>query len=295
MKTTIICNPGAGSVEDRRSIREKLEQLPGAQVRFTENEGDAGRLARDAIGQGKELVVAAGGDGTLNEVLNGIAEQANQIQVGLVPLGTGNDFARTLKLPDSIEDCIDILRAGKSRPLDLVRFTGEKVRYFVNVSAGGFSGTVDEKLTPEIKKTWGPLAYLRSAAEALPELKGYRTTIVLDEGEPIELELYNAVVANGRFVAGGTEVAPEALVDDGLLDLVLVPKRPMSKIALVTARMLLGKHLNCDGIIFHRAAKISITSQPGMWFNVDGETVGNEPALFEVLPKALRFVAPATG
>jgi len=84
-------------------------------------------------------------------------------------------------------------------------------------------------------------------------------------------------------------------VDDGLLDLVLVPKRPMSKIALVTARMLLGKHLNCDGIIFHRAAKISITSQPGMWFNVDGETVGNEPALFEVLPKALRFVAPATG
>ncbi len=295
MKTTIICNPGAGSVEDRRSIREKLEQLPGAQVRFTENEGDAGRLARDAIGQGKELVVAAGGDGTLNEVLNGIAEQANQIQVGLVPLGTGNDFARTLKLPDSIEDCIDILRAGKSRPLDLVRFTGEKVRYFVNVSAGGFSGTVDEKLTPEIKKTWGPLAYLRSAAEALPELKGYRTTIVLDEGEPIELELYNAVVANGRFVAGGTEVAPEALVDDGLLDLVLVPKRPMSKIALVTARMLLGKHLNCDGIIFHRATKISITSQPGMWFNVDGETVGNEPALFEVLPKALRFVAPATG
>lgn len=295
MKTTIICNPGAGSVEDRESIREKLQQLPGAQVRFTENEGDAGRFAQDAIKQGQDLVVAAGGDGTLNEVLNGIAEQASQIQVGLVPLGTGNDFARTLELPDSIEDCIDILRAGKTRPVDLGRFTGEKVRYFVNVSAGGFSGTVDEKLTPEIKKTWGPLAYLRSAAEALPELKGYRTTIVLDDGEPIELELYNAVVANGRFLAGGTEVAPEALVDDGLLDLVLVPKRPMSEIALVTARMLLGKHLNCDGVVFHRAAKISITSQPGMWFNVDGETVGNEPALFEALPKALQFIAPATG
>lgn len=293
MKTTIICNPGAGSVEDRESIREKLQELRGAQVLFTENEGDAGRFAKDAIEQGQDLVVAAGGDGTLNEVINGIAEQAGQIQVGLVPLGTGNDFARTLELPDSIEDCIEILRAGKTRPVDLVRFTGEHVRYFVNVSAGGFSGTVDEKLTPEIKKTWGPLAYLRSAAEALPELKGYRTTIVLDEGEPIELELYNAVVANGRFVAGGTQVAPEALVDDGLLDLVLVPKKPMSEIAFVTARMLLGKHLNSDGVIFHRAAKISITSKPGMWFNVDGETVGNEPALFEALPQALHFVAPA--
>lgn len=293
MKTTIICNPGAGSVEEREPIREKLQHLPGAEVRFTEKEGDAGRFAKEAIAQGRDLVVAAGGDGTLNEVLNGIAEQADQIQVGLVPLGTGNDFARTLELPDSIEDCIDVLRAGRTRPVDLVRFTGAQVLYFVNVSAGGFSGTVDEKLTPEIKKTWGPLAYIRSAAEALPELKGYRTTIVLDGGEPLELELYNAVIANGRFVAGGTEVAPEASVDDGLLDLVLVPKRPMSEIVLVAAQMLLGKHLKSDGIVFHRAARISVTSKPGMWFNVDGETVGNEPALFEVLPKALHFVAPA--
>lgn len=136
MKTSIICNPGAGSVEDRESIREKLLQLPGAQIHFTENEGDAGRFATDAIEQGQELVVAAGGDGTLNEVLNGIAEHAGQIQLGLVPLGTGNDFARTLELPESIDDCIDILRAGKTRPVDLVRFTGEQVRYFVNVSAG---------------------------------------------------------------------------------------------------------------------------------------------------------------
>ena len=109
MKTSIIYNPAAGSVKDRETIGEKLQRLPGAQIYFTEKEGDATRFAEDAIQQGQDLVVAAGGDGTLNEVINGIARFADRIQIGLVPLGTGNDFARTLALPDSIEDCINIL------------------------------------------------------------------------------------------------------------------------------------------------------------------------------------------
>jgi len=293
MKTSIIYNPAAGSIKDRETIRETLQRLPGAQIYSTEKEGDATRFAEDAIQQGQDLVVAAGGDGTLNEVINGIARHADQIQIGLVPLGTGNDFARTLALPDSIEDCIQILRTGNTRAIDLVRVTSDRVRYFVNVSAGGFSGTVNEKLTPEIKKTWGPLSYLRSAAAALPELRSYRTTIVLDDGPPFQANLYNAIIANGRFVAGGTEVAPEAVADDGLLDLILVLRKPASEIAVVIAQMLAGKHLGNHAIVFQRAKKILVSSNPGMWFNVDGELVGNEPALFETLPQALRFVVPA--
>ena len=293
MKTSIIYNPAAGSVKDCETIGEKLQRFPGAKIYFTEKEGDATRFAEDAIQHRQDLVVAAGGDGTLNEVINGIARFADRIQVGLVPLGTGNDFARTLALPNSIEDCIQILRAGKTRAIDLVRVTSDQVRYFVNVSAGGFSGTVNEKLTPEIKKTWGPLAYLRSAAAAFPELRSYRTTVVLDDGPPLEADLYNAIIANGRFVAGGTEVAPEAAIDDGLLDLILVLQKPMTEIALVIAQMLTGKHLGSDAIVFRRAKKILVRSNPGMWFNVDGELVGNEPALFEALPRALRFVVPA--
>ena len=293
MKTSIIYNPAAGSVKDRETIGEKLQQLSGARIYLTEKEGDATRFAKDAIQQGQDLVVAAGGDGTLNEVINGIAPFADRIQIGLVPLGTGNDFARTLALPGSIEDCIQILRTGKTRAIDLVRVTSDQVRYFVNVSAGGFSGTVNEKLTPEIKKTWGPLAYLRSAAAAFPELRSYRTTIVLDDGAPFQANLYNAIIANGRFVAGGTEVAPEAVADDGLLDLILVLRKPVSEIAVVIAQMLAGKHLGNHGIVFQRAKKILVSSNPGMWFNVDGELVGNEPALFEALPQVLRFVVPA--
>jgi len=291
MKTCIICNPGAGSVDEREPIREKLQQFPSSTVHFTDGEGDAARLAKEAITEGCELVIAAGGDGTLNEVINGIAVNAGKIKVGLIPLGTGNDFAKMLDLPESIEDCIEVLRAENLRPIDLVRVTSDQVRYFINVSAGGFSGTVNEKLTPEIKKSWGPLAYLRCAAEALPELRAYRTEIILDDAAPLVLDLYNVVIANGRYVAGGTMIAPEALIDDGLLDIVLIPENAAGDLALVAAQIMLGKHLTSEGVVFRRAAKVSVRSDPGIWFNVDGEPVGNEPAVFEVMPRALQFLA----
>ncbi len=291
LKTCIICNPGAGSVDDHETIRAQLHRFPGAEVHFTDGAGDATRLAREMLASGCDTVIAAGGDGTLNEVINGIAARASEIQVGLVPLGTGNDFARMLDLPDGIEECIDVLRAGHTRPTDLVRVTMGEVWYFVNVSAGGFSGDVNEKLTPAIKQSWGPLAYLRCAAEALPELRAYKTEITFDDTATLSLELYNAVIANGRYVAGGTMIAPEARIDDGLLDIVLVPQNPAGDIALVAAQIALGRHLSSDGVVFRRAAKVAVKSTPGMWFNIDGELIGDRPALFEVLPHALNFLA----
>ncbi|HEX8280167.1 MAG TPA: hypothetical protein VF551_02220, partial [Chthoniobacterales bacterium] len=206
-------------------------------------------------------------------------------------LGTGNDFAKMLNLPDNIDDCVDLLRSAKARPTDLVRVTTDQVRHFVNISAGGFSGAVNEKLTPEIKQSWGPLAYLRCAAEALPALRAYRTEITLDGVTSIALDLYNVVIANGRYVAGGTLIAPEALTDDGLLDIILIPQNAAGSIALVAAQIAVGKHLTSEGVVFRRAASVSVKSEPGMWFNVDGELIGNEPARFEVMPRALQFLA----
>lgn len=291
MKPCIICNPKAGGVEDRDLIGKQLARFESATICFTEGGGDAKRLANEAARNGCEFVIAAGGDGTLNEVINGIAPFVDKLQVGLIPLGTGNDFARMLAMPKSVEDCIDVLKAGAIKPTDLVRVTSDQVRYFVNVSAGGFSGTVGEKLTPEIKQTWGPLAYLRGAAEALPELRAYHTELVLDDAATLSLDLYNAVIANGRYVAGGTLIAPDASIDDGLLDIVLIPQNDAASLAVLIAQILLGNHLTSENLVFRRAAKISIKSTPGMWFNVDGEVVGNEPAQFEVLPRALQFVA----
>jgi diacylglycerol kinase (ATP) len=291
-KICVILNPSAGSIRDLDSLVKQIGQIPGAEIFTTTKPGSAARFARTAIRKGHDMIVAAGGDGTLNEVINGIGEKLGEARVGLIPLGTGNDFARTIGMPTDLDAAIDVIRTGKTRAVDLVRVTSDEVRYFVNVSAGGFSGLVDEKITPEMKKTWGPLAYLRSAAAALSDLRAYRTTLAFDNAESLQLDLYNVVVANGRFVAGGRLIAPEASIDDGLLDIILIQQRSAPELALLAAQVALGTHLSSDAIVYRRAAKLTVNSKPGMWFNVDGELVGNEPARFEILPRALRFVVP---
>jgi diacylglycerol kinase (ATP) len=292
VKPYIIVNPIAGSIVDRDGLLKQLRRLNPRKLRLTQRAGEAESYARDAIRAGCDYVIAAGGDGTLNEVINGIAPPGRMggICVGIVPLGTANDFARTIGLPASVDDNIDILRAKQTAPIDLVRVRSDCTRYFVNVSAGGFSGLVHEKLTPEIKSTWGPLAYLRSAAAALPELHAYHTNIVFDGRERLMIEVYNVIVANGQFVAGGLPIAPQADLRDGLLDVILVPRRSPAKMMLLAAEMLLGNHVSSNAVIFRRAKKISVRSRPGMWFNVDGELIGNDPAVFQILPGALECV-----
>ncbi len=271
---------------------EQLHRLNAKEVRVTQHAGEAETLARAAIRAGSDYVIAVGGDGTLNEVINGIVTsgRASQVCVGMLPLGTANDFARSIGLIGDVDANIDILRTKTTAAIDLVRMTSGRRRYFVNVSAGGFSGVVNEKLTSEVKASWGPLAYLRSAAAALPELQAYRTTMIFDDTEELVINLYNVVVANGRFAGGGLPIAPQANLSDGLLDVVLVPQRPAGEMALLAAQMLLGKHISSGAVPFRRVKKISVLSRPGMWFNADGETVGNEPAVFQIIPHALEFV-----
>ncbi len=223
-------------------------------------------------------------------MVNGLGTEAKNVRLGIVPLGTGNDFARTLGLPSSIEQNVDILHSAKTKRIDLVRVKSKRVRYFVNVSAGGFSGVVGGKMTPKIKRTWGPLAYMRGAVAALSQLHSYHTQILLDDDEQLSAELYNVVVANGRFVAGGLPIAPDANPSDGFLEVVLIPKLCAAEIALLAAEVVLGKHLSSKATIFRRAKKVSVRSRPGMCFNVDGESVGNAPAVFQILPRALKFV-----
>jgi diacylglycerol kinase (ATP) len=292
VKPYIIVNPIAGAIVKRDVLLKQLRRLDPRKLCLTKRAGEAETLARAAIRAGCDYIIAAGGDGTLNEVINGIASPhpIRGVRMGIVPLGTANDFARSMKLPARMEDNIDILRAKQTVLVDLVRVTGKRTRYFINVSAGGFSGIVDEKLTPQIKSTWGPLAYFRSAAAALPKLRAYRTTVIFDDVERSEVELYNIVIANGQFVAGGLPIAPDASVCDGLLDILLVPKRPAREMALLTAQMLLGKHLSSDAIPFRKARRISVKSRPRMWFNVDGEPFGDDPAVFQIIPRALEFV-----
>lgn len=294
MKTCVILNPNAGTALAQEQLAEQFQRWPGLTISQTKEPGDGRQLAAQAVRDDCELVVAAGGDGTINEVLNGLAEDFSRAAFGILPLGTANDFARTINIPADVPAAVDILLAGQQEHVDVIRYTGQETRYFINASAGGFSGLVNEALTDDMKQTWGPLAYLRSAAGVLPNLEEYRTYIAFD-GEPEEkLHLYNIVVANARYVAGGIPIAPEAQLNDGLADIVMVPAASLLDLAVLGPQMLLGGHLASEQIIFRQARKVSVRSEPGMWFNVDGELIGNAPATFEILPRALRIVVGPT-
>jgi diacylglycerol kinase (ATP) len=297
MRTCIIVNPNAGSVEDLEALEASLDHLPETEVCRTEAAGDAERLAREAVRDGADLVVAAGGDGTLNEVVNGLSEDFGKAKLGLLPLGTGNDFARSIGVPDDLAGALAVLESGRVRTVDVARATiggiGGIGRCFVNMSAGGFSGEVSERAS-EAKDRWGPLAYMRAAIGALPELKGFLTTIILNGAETLRLETYNIVVCNGRYVASGIPAAPQAVLDDGLLDVLIAPATTIPQLAGLIPLVLLGRHVDSDLLLFRRATRVEIECDPPMAFNVDGELIGEGTARFEILPRALQVIVGPT-
>jgi len=293
MRTWVILNPNAGSVGETAVLEESLGRLPGTSVKLTRKAGDAERLAREALELGVERIVAAGGDGTLNEVVNGLSADFGRACLGLLPMGTGNDFARTIGVPNDLEGALAVLREGRMRAVDVARAqigdTAGRGRCFLNMSAGGFSGEVSERAS-DAKDRWGPLAYMRAAIGALPELKGFLTRITLNGAEILELETYNLVVSNGRYVASGIPVAPQAVLDDGLLDVMIAPATTIPQLAVLVPTVLLGRHADSDLLLFRKATRVEIECDPPMAFNVDGELLGEGTARFDVLPRALRMI-----
>jgi diacylglycerol kinase (ATP) len=298
MRTCIILNPRAGAAEAiRESLGRAIDRLDGIEIRETERAGRARALAASAVAEGFDRVVAAGGDGTLNEVLNGIAPDFGRVELGLVPAGTGNDLARTLGIPSDPEAAVEVLARGAVRSLDLARLQTEgEDRWFLNVSAGGFGGEVDEDLRAEIKEVWGPLSYIRTAFEALAELETYRVRLTFEPGSSeaasLEVAAVNVVVANGRYVAGGLHVAPTAAPDDGLLDVVVIRAAPIPRLSLLAPQVALGQHLDHELILHRRVRSLAVESEPAMQFNADGELAGATPVRYQVVPGAVRFVAP---
>jgi diacylglycerol kinase (ATP) len=172
--------------------------------------------------------------------------------------------------------------------------SADAMAYGINVAAGGFSGQVGETLTEELKATWGPLAYLIGAAKVLPDLAGYETTIAWEDSPPERVQALNIVVANGRTAGGGIPVAPPANPEDGWLDVVVVRYGSAVELMGVAARLLAGNYLTSERVFHRQARRVRIASRPGMWFNVDGELLTNEPVTISVLPQALRVVVGPT-
>ena len=291
----VLYNSNAGSAED--DDIGTLRAVPGIDLVECGSPEDTIAAAADAAHAGVEVVAAAGGDGTVHLVANGLMEAGSTAQtrpvLGVLPLGTGNDFARTLGLPIGVDPitALDTLRRADRRTLDVIRVTHEgdedRTGVAINVCAGGFSGAVDEALTSEMKEAWGPLAYLVGAVKTLPDLTDYDTRVAWDGGPEEPLAALNVVVANGRTAGGGTLVAPRADPSDGLLDVVVV-EAGADAVRLAAAIGAGSDYLDVEGVTHNRVRSVRIRSTPGMWFNVDGELRTNAPVTFEAVPGALR-------
>ncbi len=291
VRTCLIINPNAGSADRRAELRRAVEATPSITWRETTAPGDAGELAQRAPGEGFACVAAAGGDGTVNEVVNGLMQCGGAARLGVVPLGTGNDLARTLGIPIDPRDAVAVLDRGRDAAIDLIEVEfGDQRVWGINAAAGGFSGQVDKSMTAEAKKRWGPLAYLFGAAGTMLDLSEYDTRLAFDDEPEEAIKAVNIVVTNGRTVAGGKRVAPRANPCDGLLDVVIVRWAPMLDLAEVGARLMAGNYLDSEHVVHRQVRRVHVASEPGMWFNVDGELLTHEPITFTARPGALRVV-----
>lgn len=285
-----IINPAAGSSANLDELTAAIRAaFPQAELAVAAEAGDSERLAAEAVDAGCGLVVAAGGDGTLHEVINGLHGRFARTRLGLLPLGTGNDFARSIGLPATLPEALAILQNGRSARLDVVRLSGAAERCMINVSGGGFSALVDEKMTDERKETWGPLSDARSFLEALPEREEFAATVALD-GVPLDVRASAVFVANARYVARGIPIAPRARLDDGLLDVIILPVASLARIAVLAPVTLAGAHLDSEDVVFRRARTVRVESDPPMRFNADGELLPEGPLTFECLPGAVDFI-----
>ena len=295
----ILVNPNAGSLTDAdRLALHAADDVVVVQVASPDDTREAAtRLARE----GADLVVAAGGDGTVHLVANGLMaggdDASSRPTMGILPRGTGNDFARTLGLPldAPIEDSLEALRAGDRRALDVIKMDhASGGRYAVNVCAGGFSTTIDEAMTESLKSTWGPFAYFVGGVKALPEMEAHEVLLDWDFGPSERVRAVNVVVGNGRMAGGGHPVAPRANPEDGLLDVVVIRDGTGLDISRVAALALTGAaYVEDDLVVYNRVHRLRVEASPGMLFNVDGEILTDEPIAFEAVHAALRFVVGA--
>ncbi|MBI2395764.1 MAG: diacylglycerol kinase family lipid kinase [Deltaproteobacteria bacterium] len=286
-----ILNPAAGHAGDVAVLRRHLEDR-AFEVRLTLGDDDATALAHERALAGAPLIVAGGGDGTVSAVARGLIGVRKPVRLAILPLGTGNDLARSLSVPLDVPGALAAIEADRERVIDVIAVEPDDGprTFAINMAAGGFSGQVDEVLSAELKARWGPLAYVWSAAKVLPDLTGYETTLAFDDGVAARVAALNVIVANARTCGGGWCVAPCADLEDGLLDVFIVRWARALDLARVALHLARGHYTEDEEVLHRRARAVRVETRPPMWFNVDGELVSKAAVTFRVVPRALRVI-----
>jgi YegS/Rv2252/BmrU family lipid kinase len=301
-RVVFLVNPAAANGSTGRRWPELAHRAAAAGLEgdtlFSSRPGHLAELAQEAALDGAGLLVVVGGDGSVNEVANGLAGLSVQPELAIVARGTGWDFVRTFGIPRRIEDAVRVALNGATRTIDLGRASyrawdgGEAQAVFANVASAGMSGAVAQRANETTKALGGKVSYLWATLAVFAGWSATEVRVTVDD-EVREGTMFDVVVANGRYFGGGLEICPEAEPDDGIFDVLLIGDITKRDLMLTMPRIYRGTHLPHPKAELLRGRAVTVETEPPLPVQLDGEQPGTTPVRFEAVPRALRLRVPA--
>lgn len=301
LHTVFLVNPASANGSTGRRWPELARRaaaagLEGATL-FSERQGHLAELAREAALDGAELLVVVGGDGSVNEVANGLAGLGRQPEVAIVPRGTGWDFSRTFGIPRKVDDAVHVALEGDVRTIDVGRVSyrawdgSDATASFANVASAGMSGAIAKRANETSKALGGKASYLWATFAVFSGWEATEIEVVVDDVRRTG-RMFDVVVANGRFFGGGLQICPEAQPDDGLFDVLTIGDVTKRDLVQTMPKMYRGTHLPHPKAELLRGSSVTVTSETPLPIELDGEQPGTTPVTFEVAAAALRLRVP---
>jgi len=293
-RARIIYNPTSGREAFKKHLPDVLQKFEQAgyetSCHATTCEGDAIEAARKAAERGFDLIVAAGGDGTINEVVNGIAGLENRPKLAVIPVGTTNDFARAIGIPlNNVLQAVETILTGEPKKIDIGQVNGQ---YFINIAGGGRLTELTYEVPSKLKTMVGQLAYYLKGMEMLPSIRPAEVKIEYD-GKLFEGEIMLFLVSLTNSVGGFEKLAPDSSLNDGMFDLLILKKANLAEFIRIATLALRGDHINDEHIIYTKANRVKVVNQDKMQLNLDGEYGGLLPGEFVNLYQHIDFMVSA--
>jgi diacylglycerol kinase (ATP) len=300
IRTVFLVNPASDNGATGRRWSEIANRAAAAgltgEALLSERPGQLTELARRAADEGGELLVVVGGDGTVNEVVNGLAGREGP-ELAVIPRGTGRDFVRTYGIPHKLDEALRTARDGRTREIDLGRarfrsWQGEPAEwYFANIASAGMSGAIAKRANETSKALGGKVSYFWATFAVFARWRTSELTVTVG-AETRRARMHDVVVANGRYFGGGMMICPGAEPDDGLFDVLLIGSLTKRDLLLTLPKTYRGKHLPHAKAELLRGPTVEIEAPEPLPVELDGEQPGTTPARFEIVPRALRLRVP---